>query len=306
MVSTAIGVLLVLALRGIVKSIGANEGAWLTNWEEGTGTFSWCSSDPRTNITLLECISVGSAPGHSTVMKALLVRHRSTNTMHGRRGRYDQPAEHVGGIQQAVHPQRHCFYRYPAAIKIRFSLRPYPKQDQTRRSHHSNRFTMRLIHTKDPRLQQFSLAKAPSKYVLSHTWEEEEITLQDLERGVAQTMKGYLKLRASCLRAAEDGYEWIWIDTCCIDKTSSAEKSPSAQSTRLSNLSTSPEQPKLRNSPKHPEQRPWAPWATHLSILSSASEHPEQLPWAGPIILSKINRIITCFNLSLFSQSHLI
>jgi len=67
---------------------------------------------------------------------------------------------------------------------------------------------MRLLHTKDLRVQDFVPGKAPSKYaILSHTWEEEEITLQDMEKGVAPTMKGYLKLGNSCRRAAEDGYE---------------------------------------------------------------------------------------------------
>lgn len=90
---------------------------------------------------------------------------------------------------------------------------------------------MRLLHTIDLRAQDFVPSKAPSKYaILSHTWEEEEITLQDMEKGVESTMKGYLKLRNSCQRAAEDGYEWIWIDTCCIDKTSSAELSEAINS----------------------------------------------------------------------------
>ena len=90
---------------------------------------------------------------------------------------------------------------------------------------------MRLLHTKDLRVQDFVPSKAPSKYaILSHSWEEEEITLQDMEKGVAATMKGYPKLQDSCRRAAEDGYEWIWIDTCCIDKTSSAELSEAINS----------------------------------------------------------------------------
>ncbi|KAF1984005.1 HET-domain-containing protein [Aulographum hederae CBS 113979] len=83
---------------------------------------------------------------------------------------------------------------------------------------------MRLLHTKDLRVQYFVPSKVPSKYaILSHTWEEGEVTLQDMEKGVHQGMKGYPKLKNSCKRAADDGYEWIWIDTCCIDKTSSAE-----------------------------------------------------------------------------------
>ncbi|KIW16572.1 hypothetical protein PV08_03760 [Exophiala spinifera] len=83
---------------------------------------------------------------------------------------------------------------------------------------------MRLLHTRDLRVQDFAPSEAPRSYaILSHTWEEEEVTLQHMEKGDASTMKGYQKLRSSCQRAMKDGYDWIWIDTCCIDKTSSAE-----------------------------------------------------------------------------------
>ena len=34
-----------------------------------------------------------------------------------------------------------------------------------------------------------------------------------------------LKIRDFCITAQKYGYLWVWIDTCCIDKTSSAELS---------------------------------------------------------------------------------
>ena len=36
---------------------------------------------------------------------------------------------------------------------------------------------------------------------------------------------GYKKLLDTCKLAKKDGYEWVWVDTCCIDKWSSAELS---------------------------------------------------------------------------------
>ncbi|EFQ25638.1 HET domain-containing protein [Colletotrichum graminicola M1.001] len=42
--------------------------------------------------------------------------------------------------------------------------------------------------------------------------------------------KGYTKILQSCERASQDGYDWIWIDTCCIDKTSSTELSEAINS----------------------------------------------------------------------------
>jgi hypothetical protein len=36
-------------------------------------------------------------------------------------------------------------------------------------------------------------------------------------------MAGFQKVRRCCEQAIQDGFEWAWVDTCCIDKRSSAE-----------------------------------------------------------------------------------
>lgn len=36
---------------------------------------------------------------------------------------------------------------------------------------------------------------------------------------------GYQKITPCCLQAAADGFDYMWIDTCCIDRTSSSELS---------------------------------------------------------------------------------
>ncbi|RFU23738.1 hypothetical protein B7463_g12601, partial [Scytalidium lignicola] len=41
---------------------------------------------------------------------------------------------------------------------------------------------------------------------------------------------GYAKIERTCERALADGLEYVWIDTCCIDKTSSAELSEAINS----------------------------------------------------------------------------
>ncbi|KAI1744227.1 heterokaryon incompatibility protein-domain-containing protein [Xylaria scruposa] len=68
--------------------------------------------------------------------------------------------------------------------------------------------------------------------ILSHTWGEEEILFEDVLRGLGSwTMKrGAQKVLRSCERAQADGYRYIWIDTCCIDKSSSAELSEALNS----------------------------------------------------------------------------
>ena len=41
---------------------------------------------------------------------------------------------------------------------------------------------------------------------------------------------GYKKILDSCEQATKDGYEWLWIETCCIDKYSSVELSEATNS----------------------------------------------------------------------------
>ena len=41
---------------------------------------------------------------------------------------------------------------------------------------------------------------------------------------------GYWKIRALCSQAHADGLEYAWIDTCCIDKSSSEEPSEAINS----------------------------------------------------------------------------
>ncbi|KAI8630979.1 HET-domain-containing protein [Xylariaceae sp. FL1651] len=89
---------------------------------------------------------------------------------------------------------------------------------------------MRLLNTKSLRLQSFMPGQVPEYVILSHLWGEEEITFEDFTKqgtinpdvSVAER-QSFRKVDGACKLAAQDGYNWIWIDTCCIDKSSSAE-----------------------------------------------------------------------------------
>jgi len=72
----------------------------------------------------------------------------------------------------------------------------------------------------------------PKYAILSHTWGDGEVSFQDMQgdRELAERKDGFAKLRASCALALKEGYGYIWIDTCCIDKTSSAELSEAINS----------------------------------------------------------------------------
>ncbi|KAK5315265.1 hypothetical protein LTR21_001854 [Exophiala xenobiotica] len=89
---------------------------------------------------------------------------------------------------------------------------------------------MRLLHTKNLTLEEFGDQDIPLYAILSHTWGKEEISLQDLETGNLESRQGFNKLKMTCCRAATDGFDYVWIDTCCIDKRSSAELSEAINS----------------------------------------------------------------------------
>ncbi|KXH45362.1 HET domain-containing protein [Colletotrichum nymphaeae SA-01] len=88
---------------------------------------------------------------------------------------------------------------------------------------------MRLLNVETRKLQEF-VVNVPKYAILSHTWGDDEVTLQDLEHHDHTKKRGYTKIDGLCCLAAKNGFEWVWIDTCCIDKTSSAELSEAINS----------------------------------------------------------------------------
>jgi hypothetical protein len=81
---------------------------------------------------------------------------------------------------------------------------------------------MRLIHCATLRLKQFS-PPFPGYAIFSHTWGAGDVSFDDMMSGRAMEMAGYQKIRHGIELATRDGLEYFWVDTCCIDKTSSAE-----------------------------------------------------------------------------------
>lgn len=88
---------------------------------------------------------------------------------------------------------------------------------------------MRLLHTMTKTLQEFGVIP-PAYAILSHRWDDREVTLQDMSSPDVTKFEGYAKLSAACDKARHLGFHYLWMDTCCIDKTSSAELSEAINS----------------------------------------------------------------------------
>ncbi|KAK4226199.1 heterokaryon incompatibility protein-domain-containing protein [Podospora fimiseda] len=88
---------------------------------------------------------------------------------------------------------------------------------------------MRLLertNTDTIHLTKFPIKDIPPYAILSHTWsdkEEEEFSFKDLTDGGADSKHGFNKIRFCADQASRDGLRFFWVDTCCIDKSSSAE-----------------------------------------------------------------------------------
>jgi hypothetical protein len=83
---------------------------------------------------------------------------------------------------------------------------------------------MRLVNAAKLELENFDDDyKRPPYAILSHTWGAEEVSLphfQDAYTGDEATrkrvrqMSGYAKISRACTQTLNDGYAYIWVDTC--------------------------------------------------------------------------------------------
>ncbi|KAJ3569247.1 hypothetical protein NPX13_g6148 [Xylaria arbuscula] len=89
---------------------------------------------------------------------------------------------------------------------------------------------MHLLNVDTRRLEEFWGDRTPPYAILSHTWGEEEVSFQDLDDPKHKEKLGYAKIEGCCQQAIRDGLNFIWVDTCCIDKRSSAELSEAINS----------------------------------------------------------------------------
>jgi hypothetical protein len=85
---------------------------------------------------------------------------------------------------------------------------------------------MRLLNAKIKTFEEF-VGEIPPYAILSHTWGSDELAFKDIERNGYSPSR---KIDGCCEQAIKDELEYVWIDTCCIDKSSSAELSEAINS----------------------------------------------------------------------------
>ena len=101
---------------------------------------------------------------------------------------------------------------------------------------------MRLINIHTLELREFGEDR-PHYAILSHRWSDDEVTYKDFVKGRRTDSTGYQKIVRFCeyVKQREKSYpgvhgttkhelRWAWVDTCCIDKRSSAELSEAINS----------------------------------------------------------------------------
>ncbi|KIM59807.1 hypothetical protein SCLCIDRAFT_1217428, partial [Scleroderma citrinum Foug A] len=106
---------------------------------------------------------------------------------------------------------------------------------------------------------QFGNDEATEYAILSHRWVGKEVGYDEMielakmdgkARDEIRQRDGYQKIIQSCEQTQKEGYEWLWVDTCCIDKRSSAE---------LHDV-PDPQFPTAKDHEKYPDFSGWPEW----------------------------------------------
>ncbi|KAH7325663.1 heterokaryon incompatibility protein-domain-containing protein [Stachybotrys elegans] len=92
---------------------------------------------------------------------------------------------------------------------------------------------MRLLNARTLQFKEVQGLRGMPKYaILSHTWADTEVVYADLIASpqLARQRPEFAKVKLATQQALKDGLDYIWIDTCNMDKSSSAELSETINS----------------------------------------------------------------------------
>lgn len=89
---------------------------------------------------------------------------------------------------------------------------------------------MHLINIDTLQLERFDV-NPPSYAILSHRWRDGEVSFGEFaDLNKRRRKAGFTKILDTCAQARRDNLAYVWVDTCCIDKSSSAELSEAINS----------------------------------------------------------------------------
>ncbi|KAK3710220.1 hypothetical protein LTR37_010441 [Vermiconidia calcicola] len=152
-----------------------------------------------------------------------------------------------------------------------------------------------------------SIGSLPDYAILSHTWRKEEVSMQDVNNDPkVDSKEGYRKILFTCEQALADGIDYAWVDTCCIDKTSSAELSEAINSmfrwykqavvcyAYLSDISISPDTANMaQGADLFPEILPGFHAVIERNRVEKNFDPPDnhtlQAPFAEPMVLQRMD-----------------
>jgi hypothetical protein len=92
---------------------------------------------------------------------------------------------------------------------------------------------LRIDRGADLKLIEIWGSNVPRYAILSHTWSREpenEVNFQDVQYGTFAQKPAFQKVQSALKVAERDGFDYLWVDTCCIDKTSASECSEAINS----------------------------------------------------------------------------
>jgi hypothetical protein len=74
-------------------------------------------------------------------------------------------------------------------------------------------------------LVEYTDVHIPPYAILSHTWgaDSDEVSFKDIIEGTSRNKDSYKKIEFCREQAVKDGFEYFWVDTYYINKSSSAE-----------------------------------------------------------------------------------
>ncbi|KAK3672609.1 hypothetical protein LTR78_007421 [Recurvomyces mirabilis] len=88
----------------------------------------------------------------------------------------------------------------------------------------------RLIDTRTLAIKHIQSGSQVRYGILSHVWGPQEISYENFFNEQARDGQGFTKVWKCCKLALEHGLDYMWIDSCCIDRGSTAELSEAINS----------------------------------------------------------------------------